>query len=110
VFVERISESIRVNGEYVPIDFVESRLKQVRSLGEFALWRVDSPSRGHDVVLYTVAADADPSQVRAALADLPKYMHPGQLIRIEQLPRDPGVGKIQRRLLNDMPRLSATRL
>ena len=110
VFVERISESIRVNGEYVPIDFVESRLKQVKSLGEFALWRVDSPSRGHDVVLYTVAANADPSQVRAALSDLPKYMHPGQLIRIEQLPRDPGVGKIQRRLLNDMPRLSATRL
>ena len=110
VFVERISESIRVNGEYVPIDFVESRLKQAKSLGEFALWRVNSPSRGHDVVLYTTAADADPSDVRAALTDLPKYMHPGQLIRIAQLPRDPGVGKIQRRLLNEQPRLDAARL
>jgi acyl-CoA synthetase (AMP-forming)/AMP-acid ligase II len=110
VFVERISESIRVNGEYVPIDFVEGRLKQARSLGEFALWRVDSPSRGHDVVLYTTAADADPSHVRDALADLPKYMHPGQLIRIAQLPRDPGVGKIQRRLLNEQTRLDVAKL
>lgn len=110
VFVERISESIRINGEYVPIDFVESRLKQAKSLGEFALWRVDSPAKGHDVVLYTTAADTDPAQVRSALADLPKYMHPGQLIRIAQLPRDPGVGKIQRRLLNDQPRLDVTKL
>ena len=94
----------------MPIDFVESRLKQAKSLGEFALWRVDSPTKGHDVVLYTTAADADLAQVRSALADLPKYMHPGQLIRIAQLPRDPGVGKIQRRLLNDQPRLDVTKL
>lgn len=110
VFVERISESIRINGEYVPIDFVESRLKQAKSLGEFALWRVDSASKGHDVVLYTTAVDADAAQVRAALADLPRYMHPGQLIRIAQLPRDPGVGKIQRRLLNEQPRLDVAKL
>lgn len=110
VFVERISESIRINGEYVPIDFVESRLKQAKSLGEFALWRVDSASKGHNVVLYTTAADADAAQVRAALADLPRYMHPGQLIRIAQLPRDPGVGKIQRRLLNEQPRLDVAKL
>ncbi|MCA0239232.1 MAG: acyl--CoA ligase [Proteobacteria bacterium] len=110
VFVERISESIRVNGEYVPIDFVEARLKGARSLGEFALWRVDSPSRGHDVVLYTTASDVDAAQLRAALADLPKYMHPGRLIRIAALPRDPGVGKIQRRLLDEQPRLGVTAL
>ena len=109
IFVERISESIRVNGEYVPIDFVEARLKQARSLAEFALWRIDSAQRGHDVVLYTTAPEADLSEVRAAINDLPKYMHPGQLIRIGQLPRDPGVGKIQRRLLNEQPRLQVTK-
>ncbi|MBF5006905.1 class I adenylate-forming enzyme family protein [Diaphorobacter caeni] len=110
VFVERISESIRINGEYVPIDFVESRLKQAKSLGEFALWRVDSPSKGHDVVLYTTATDVDHTEVRKVLADMPKYMHPGELIRIAQLPRDPGIGKVQRRLLNDQPRLVVTKL
>lgn len=110
VFVERISESIRVNGEYVLIDFVEARLKGAKSLGEFALWRTDSASRGHDVVLYTTSADVDPAQVQAALADLPKYMHPGRLIRIAALPRDPGVGKIQRRLLDEQTRLATTQL
>ena len=110
VFVDRISESIRINGEYVPIDFVESRLKLAKSLGEFALWRVDSPAKGHDVVLYTTAVDVSHAEVRSALADLPKYMHPGQLIRIAQLPRDPGIGKIQRRLLNEQPRLEVAKL
>lgn len=110
VFVERISESIRVNGEYVPIDFVESRLKEAKSLGEFALWRTDSPSRGHDVVLYTTSPDADINEIRTAVADLPKYMHPGQLTRISQLPRDPGVGKIQRGLLNEQARLETTKI
>ncbi|MBN9428288.1 MAG: acyl--CoA ligase [Burkholderiales bacterium] len=109
VFIERISESIRVNGEYVPIDFVEACLRQAASLGEFALWRVDSPSRGHDVVLYTTS-QADLQEVRAALAGLPRYMHPGELVRIAQLPRDPGVGKIQRRLLNEQARLDVRKI
>ena len=110
IFVERISESIRVNGEYVPIDFVEARLRQAPTLGEFALWRVDSPGRGHEVVLYTTASGALASDVHDAVADMPRYMHPRQLIRIAQLPRDPGVGKIQRRLLDEQPRLDVTAL
>ncbi|MCW5284545.1 hypothetical protein D8B29_09740 [Verminephrobacter eiseniae] len=110
VFVERISESIRINGEYVPIDFVESRLRQAKSLGEFALWRVDSASKGHEVVLYTTATDVEHAQVCSVLADLPKYMHPCALIRIAQLPRDPGIGKVQRRLLDKQPRLVVTKL
>lgn len=37
-------------------------------------------------------------------------MHPAQLIRIERLPRDPGVGKVQRRLLNDQDPLDSIKL
>ncbi|MDF3885705.1 class I adenylate-forming enzyme family protein [Cupriavidus basilensis] len=110
IFIERMSDSIRVNGEYVPIGFVEERLKRVTSLGEFALWRTDSPARGHEVVLYTTAHHVIESEVHAALFDLPKYMHPTQLIRIEKLPLDTGVGKVQRRLLNDQPRISEVEL
>lgn len=105
VFIERMSEAIRVNGEYVPIDFVESRLRQALSLAEFALWRVDSPTKGHTVVLYTTATDARLDEIQQTLADLPRYMHPEVLVQIELLPRDPGVGKIQRRLLNDQARI-----
>lgn len=106
VFVERMSDSIRVNGEYVPIGLVEARLQRVQSLGEFALWRVDSASRGHEVVLYTTSAAVNPGELRLALADLPAYMHPQRLIRIERLPRDAGVGKVQRRLLESQARLA----
>lgn len=103
IFIERMSESIRVNAEYVPIDFVEERLRRVASLQDFALWRLPSSSRGHEPVIYTVAQDVDMDEVRAAIVDLPRYMHPTKIIGIAAIPRDAGVGKIQRRLLGDQP-------
>ncbi len=105
VFIERTSESIRVNGEYVPIDFLEDRLKRARSLGDFALWREDSPARGHEAVIYTTSETADGDELRSLVADLPRYMHPAKLIRIAAIPRDAGVGKVQRRLLSAQPAL-----
>ncbi len=110
IFIERMSESIRVNAEYVPIDFVEERLRQAASLMDFALWRIASASKGHEAVVYTSAPDADPDDVRSVVADLPRYMRPTQLIRIAAIPRDAGVGKIQRRLLDSQPRLQVTPL
>ena len=110
IFIERISESIRVNAEYVPIDFVEDRLEGVSSLADFALWRVPSETRGHEAVVYTTCADADPDDIRAAVADLPRYMRPTQLIHIAAIPRDSGVGKVQRRLLDTAARLQVTAL
>lgn len=110
VFIERMSESIRVNGEYVPIEFVEERLRRVQSLGDFALWRKESQARGHDVVLYTTSTDVRESELRGVLADLPKFMHPSSLVRIGRLPLDSGVGKVQRRLLPELPELSVVEL
>jgi acyl-CoA synthetase (AMP-forming)/AMP-acid ligase II len=110
VFIERASESIRVNAEYVPIDFVEDRLKRVGSLADFALWRVNSDTRGHEAVVYTTSARVDVLDLRAAISDLPRYMHPTQIIRIEAIPRDAGVGKVQRRLLDAQPVLDITAL
>lgn len=110
IFIERASESIRVNAEYVPIDFVEERLKRVASLGQFALWRVDAATRGHEAVLYTTSQQVDLDALRAAMADLPRYMQPTRLIRIEAIPRDVGVGKVQRRLLGAQAVLHATTL
>lgn len=101
VFIERSSESIRVNAEYVPIELVEERLRSVTSLGDFALWRIDSPSRGHEAVVYTTASAVDLDELRGAVADLPRYMHPTKIIQIANIPRDAGVGKTQRRLLGD---------
>lgn len=110
IFVERSSESIRVNAEYVPIDLVEERLRRVPSLDEFALWRVDSPTRGHEAVVYTTARGVNVDELKTALADLPKYMQPTRLIHIERIPRDAGVGKTQRRLLGEQAVLDVTPL
>ena len=110
IFIERISESIRVNAEYVPIDFVEGRLKGVPSLDDFALWRLDSTTRGHEPVIYTVSNTVVQDDVRAAIADLPRYMHPVKVIRIAEIPRDSGVGKVRRRLLAEQPVLDVQAL
>jgi len=110
IFAERMSESIRVNGEYVPIGFVETRLAGSTSLGDFAIWRVDSPTHGHAVVLYSTSAEVDHAEIRSALADLPRYMRPEKLIQVERLPRDGGVGKVQRRLLGEQAVLSQASL
>lgn len=110
IFIERASDSIRVNAEYVPLDLVEGRLKQAASLGDFALWRVDSPTKGHEPVIYTTARDIDPEEVKATVSDLPRYMHPTRIIAIAAIPRDAGVGKIQRRLLGEQPVLQVREL
>ena len=99
IFIERMSKLIRVNAEYVPMDLVEERLRAAPSLEDFALWRIDSASRGHEAVIYTSSRQLDLEQVRAAFAELPRYMHPVQIIEIEAIPRDAGVGKVQRRRL-----------
>ena len=110
IFIERQSDSIRVNGEYVPIEFVEDRLRRVASLSDFALWRRDSAAKGHEAVLFTTAANVDLEELADALRDLPKFMHPVELIRIETMPIDAGVGKIQRRRLHEQSKVSSRAL
>ncbi len=107
IFIERMSDSIRVNAEYIPIDMVEERLRTASSLGEFALWRIDSPSRGHEAVVYTTSRQLDLDQIYAAVCDLPRYMRPVQVFEIQAIPRDAGVGKVQRRRLGEQAVLAA---
>lgn len=109
VFIERMNEAIRVKGEYVPIDFVETALTQCASLGNFALWRVDSATTGHEVVIYTESDTVNIDEVRAAIAPLPRFMRPLRVIRVTELPRT-GVGKVQRGQLNALVELSGMAL
>ena len=100
VFIERMNETIRVKGEYVPIEFVETALTKCASLGMFGLWRKPSEVTGHEVVLYTEAAAVDLDDLRRAIAPLPKFMRPTRLIRVEKLPLT-GIGKVQRGKLDE---------
>lgn len=109
VFIERINEAIRVKGEYVPIEFVETALTKCPSLGEFALWRKDSASTGHEVVVYTESGTVNADEVRAAIEPLPRFMRPLQVIRVATLPRT-GVGKVQRGQLGTLDELDRVAL
>jgi len=106
VFIERMNEAIRVKGEYVPIEFVESTLTRCPSLGSFALWRKDSPTTGHEVVIYTQSSAVNVEEVRAVIATLPRFMRPNRVIRVAQLPRT-GVGKVQRMQLDKLAELES---
>ncbi|MGE0675015.1 MAG: class I adenylate-forming enzyme family protein [Methylibium sp.] len=99
VFIERLSESIRVKGEYVPIDFVEERLRRIEALGDFALWGREAAISGQEVVIYATGSEVPAAEMGKVTGDLPGFMRPAAVICVAELPRDSGVGKIQRRLL-----------
>ena len=101
VFIERASESIRVKGEFVPIDYVEQRFASVDALDDVAVWRRGSALVDDEIVLY-VAGDAIPTEAIYAVSDqLPAFMRPAAAARLAEIPRDSGVGKVRRRLLDD---------
>jgi carnitine-CoA ligase len=112
IFIERLSESIRVKGEYVPIGYVEQQLLKAGGLGDFALWRRQATLGGQEageqeVILYISGpSGTSPEtlrQVRDAIAPLPAFMRPVAVSRIAAIPRDSGVGKVQRRRLEEAP-------
>ena len=99
VFVERRAESIRVKGEFVPIPFVERRLAGMpgvtRPRDLEASWAARR-RRGRPLR----RADSLPlDELRGRIAELPPFMRPVAVARVEALPRDAAAGKVQRRLL-----------
>jgi acyl-CoA synthetase (AMP-forming)/AMP-acid ligase II len=106
VFIERLSEAIRVNGEYVPIDYVERKLETEAGLTEFALWSRPDEVSGQRPVLFVTDADFDLARTTAVIKTLPGIMRPVEILRIAALPRDTGVNKVQRRRLASEPVLA----
>lgn len=106
VFIERLSEAIRVNGEYVPIDFVERKLEAEAGLSEFALWSRPDEVSGQRPVLFVTDANFDLARTTAVVRTLPGIMRPVEILRIAALPRDTGVNKVQRRRLPGEPVLA----
>ncbi len=101
VFVERRAESIRVKGEYVPIGYVEQRFGALDGMVDVAVWRRKSELVDDEVVLYVVADEVPVASIRAVAAELPAFMRPTRVARMASIPRDAGVGKVRRRLLDE---------
>ena len=111
VFIERAAESIRVKGEYVPIGFVEDHFARSTGIQDLAIWREPSELAGSDDVALYVAGDLiDVDAIRAARSTLPAFMRPAVVVRVKEIPRDAGVGKIRRRSLADTERLETLAL
>jgi len=106
VFIERLSEAIRVNGEYVPIDYVERKLETEAGLTEFAIWSKPDDISGQRVVLFVTDPQFDLARTTAVIKTLPGIMRPVEIVRIAALPRDTGVNKVQRRRLQGEPVLA----
>jgi crotonobetaine/carnitine-CoA ligase len=106
VFVERAAESIRVKGEFVPIGFVEDHFAKLTGIADLAIWREPSELAGSDeVALYVASEIVDLDTIRGAREQLPTFMRPSILVRVKEIPRDAGVGKIRRRSLADTERI-----
>jgi len=111
VFIERAAESIRVKGEYVPIGFVEDHFAKLTGIQDLAIWREPSELAGSDDVALYVASDVvDVESIRSARLALPAFMRPSLLVRVKDIPRDAGVGKIRRRSLTEAERIETLAL
>ena len=101
VFIERASESIRVKGEFVPIGYVEQRFSSVDGIEDVAMWRRGSELVDDEIVLYVTGSTVPRAGIRAVSNDLPPFMRPAAAARVAEIPRDSGVGKVRRRLLDE---------
>ncbi|WPB89287.1 AMP-binding protein [Streptomyces malaysiensis] len=99
VFLERAAESIRVKGEFVPIPYVENWLGTIDALTDLALWKRTGELVDDEVVLYVVADHVPVECLTAAVGELPAFMRPRFVARVDRIPRDAAAGKVQRRLL-----------
>lgn len=100
IFIERFAESIRVKGEFVPIEHVERTFADVPGVTDLALWKRPGELRDDEVVLLVVA-DTVPVEAIAERAEtLPRFMRPSWVARVAEIPRDAGAGKVQRRRID----------
>lgn len=102
VFIERRSDSVRVKGEYVPLMYVEAAFAEVAGVADVAAWKRSGELGDDELVLYVAPEDGEMpvEALRAAAETLPAFMRPAALARVESIPRDPGVKKVQRRRLS----------
>jgi crotonobetaine/carnitine-CoA ligase len=106
VFIERRSESIRVRGEFVPIDYVEGQFRGLAGVSDVALWKDAGPSADDVSVLYVVGDEFSVEAIATVAATLPRFMRPSIVVQIGAIPRDEAAGKVRRRLLASVHRVN----
>ncbi|MCK0516728.1 AMP-binding protein [Williamsia sp. DF01-3] len=102
VFIERMGESVRMRGEYVPLSYLDGVFAELEGVQEASTWTTQDTA---ELAVYVVG-DPDLSAVSGLIEGLPKFMRPTWMIQTDALPRDLGVGKVQRRRLAEVEELT----
>jgi crotonobetaine/carnitine-CoA ligase len=116
IFIERREESIRVKGEYIPIQYVEQVFSGMASFHEVAIWRRVGELVDFEVVLYVTSNDQPAfntetlDELTSKAMTLPGFMRPAAVVRLDEMPRGAGVGKVIRRRLDKMSPLEVVEL
>ncbi|WP_236787864.1 AMP-binding protein [Amycolatopsis sp. GM8] len=100
VYLARASESVRVKGEFVPLGFVEDTFRTIGTIDDLALWKRPSSLIDEELVLFIQAATTPLEDIRKTASELPSFMRPSAVARLNALPRDTTVGKTRRRELD----------
>ena len=98
-FLGRIDQQVKIRGFRVEPAEIESVLKRYDRVKQAAIVPFDDKSGAKRLAAYVVAADTRAEEVRAFLSqELPDYMVPAAIVRVDSLPLTPN-GKLDLRAL-----------
>lgn len=95
VFLGRADRQLKIRGHRVEAGAVESALRRLPGIEDAAVMaRSSADRRGEGLVGYVTGIEADPKAAQADLRkQVPDYMVPGLLVRVEEIPHLPN-GKV----------------
>lgn len=100
-FLGRLDAQVKVRGYRVEPGEVEAALLRMPGVQEAAVVVRETAGTERRLIAYVVAPDHTPSALRVALhAELPEYMIPSDILRLERLPLTT-TGKLDRQALPD---------
>ncbi len=94
-YLGRLDQQVKLRGFRVEPEEIEARLLALHGIAQAVVLVCDSQLIGY----YTASIELDEQDVKSALAaELPEYMVPAQLMRLDAMPLSPS-GKLDRRAL-----------
>lgn len=102
-FTGRIRDAIRVKGEFIPVEYLESLIRQVPEVADCAAVGVHSPLGEEELRLFVQRRTACELQEGELIGFLqsrvPKFMVPQSVVFVDDFPRSPATLKILKRQL-----------
>ena len=90
-FLGRVDQQVKLRGYRIELGEIEARLAALPGVREAVVIARSEPGQEPRLLAYvTGAADLDPDALRAALAaDLPDFMRPARIVRLDAMPLTP---------------------